>query len=245
MSTIYIIQSKTTKKSYIGQTIYSSEHRWKKHLSQINCKNQCTALYSAIRKYGKDDFIIKEIKNGDFTKKELNDFEKYYIKKYNTLSPCGYNLQTGGGCFTVSEETKEKMSKIMKGRKITWKKKVSLGVKKLWEDPIYRRKQTLQRHEKRGKYRNGIIKPLRLKLSIYEMKLLYNKGLTINQIAKKYNVSFGAIKIRICNGDILRKNNYKNIPTQEIRRLYKNGNSIKFIMEKYNVCFKTIKDRII
>lgn len=92
MSIIYKIQSKTTKKSYIGQTIYSCEYRWKKHLSQINCKTQCSALYNAIRKYGKDDFTIKILKNGNFTKKELNKLEKYYIKKHNTLSPFGYNL---------------------------------------------------------------------------------------------------------------------------------------------------------
>ncbi|WP_323162297.1 hypothetical protein, partial [Pseudomonas fluorescens] len=81
-------------------------------------------------------------------------------------------LQEGGNCSKTSEDTKIKLSKTLKGREILWRDKVMEGVKKLWEDKEYREKQTKQRYKKRGKYRENIIKPLRIDLSIEEMNKL-------------------------------------------------------------------------
>ena len=42
---------------------------------------------------------------------EADELETYYIKEYNTLSPYGYNLESGGNKNKIlSEETKKKMS---------------------------------------------------------------------------------------------------------------------------------------
>ena len=71
MKTIYKIENKVNGKLYIGQTINQIKIRFKKHLAQINCKNQCSALYSAIRKYGKENFEISEVVCGDFTDEEF------------------------------------------------------------------------------------------------------------------------------------------------------------------------------
>ena len=38
---------------------------------------------------------------------ELNHYEEYYINFYNTLTPNGYNLTTGGSICRQSEETKK------------------------------------------------------------------------------------------------------------------------------------------
>jgi DNA invertase Pin-like site-specific DNA recombinase len=90
---------------------------------------------------------------------------------------------------------------MTKGRKIKWAEKVSIGVKKLWEDEEYRTKQTEQRKQKRGKYRDGIIKPLRLELPSEKINQLYKDGKTINEISKLLGVSFYTIKRRIEFGE--------------------------------------------
>lgn len=47
-----------------------------------------------MRKYGIDNFHIVVVEECPQT--ELNDKEKYYIKKYNTYVPNGYNATLGG-----------------------------------------------------------------------------------------------------------------------------------------------------
>ena len=47
-----------------------------------------------MRKYGVDNFHIEIIKQ--CPREELNYYEKYYIEKYNTFAPNGYNATLGG-----------------------------------------------------------------------------------------------------------------------------------------------------
>ena len=209
MAAIYKITNLVNNKNYIGQTINSIDKRFKKHLSQVNCKNICSALYSAINKYGKDNFMVESIIVGNYTKDELNDLEMFYIKKYNSLSPNGYNLQSGGNSFMVVESVKKQISSKLKGRDITWKDKVSIGVKKLWENKEYRDKQTLQRNEKRGKYRDGIKKDkLRVNIDIDSFTIDYLNYITIVDLCKKYNISAPTI-YRLINENKIKKRGYK------------------------------------
>ena len=199
MASIYKITNLVNNKIYIGQTVNSIDKRLGKHLSQINCKNVCSALYSAFAKYGKDNFFIESIITGEYSKDELNELEIFYIKKLNSLAPNGYNLQSGGNSFMVVESVKKQISNTLKCRKITWNKKIGEGVKKLWENTEYREKQILQRHKKRGKYREGIQKPLRINLNVELINKMYANGDTVYKIAKYFNVSFYTIKKRIRN----------------------------------------------
>lgn len=197
MASIYIISNSVNNKVYIGQTVSDINFRFRKHKAQRNCKNVCSALYSAFKKYGTDKFKVESLTSGDYSKIELNALEIFYIKEYNSLSPNGYNLQSGGGSFRVAESVKRKTSEKLKGRNITWGGKVSEGLKARWADPEYREAQTLQRYEKRGKYREGIIKPFRLNIDLLQVGRMHQNGDTIYKIAKHFNCSFGAIKKRI------------------------------------------------
>lgn len=188
MGCIYKITNLINGKIYIGLTTRTAIHRFNKHKSMLS-RVGCSALYSAMRKYGKENFIIETLFISE-NKKELMKHEQFFICWYGSISPRGYNLTTGGEYCTVSDEVKEKMKKIMTGRKITWGDKVSKGVKKLWDDPEYRRKQTLQRHEKRGKYREGIVKlKLRRILDIQSIKKEYEDYNTVTEICKKHKIS--------------------------------------------------------
>ena len=102
-------------KSYIGQTI-NEESRKTQHR---NSKSK-TAFANAIRKYGFDNMNYEvvftvETKSERFVHGMLNCAEQHYIKEYDTFNH-GYNLTSGGDAnYSVSEESRKKMSVSKKG----------------------------------------------------------------------------------------------------------------------------------
>lgn len=57
---IYKSTSKTTGKAYIGKTTKPLKQRITQHLSKSKISNHTNHFHNAIKKYGKDDFIIKQ-----------------------------------------------------------------------------------------------------------------------------------------------------------------------------------------
>lgn len=86
---IYKITNKVNGKSYIGQTRYTIEFRWKQHQH----KKDSTYFHNAIHKYGIENFSIEILEECDI--KDLNSREIFYIAKYDTFNN-GYNLTIGG-----------------------------------------------------------------------------------------------------------------------------------------------------
>ena len=89
---IYLYRSPSNK-VYIGQTVQSLRERAKSTVSGKGYK-KCSVFWKAIQKYGFKNFeveILEEVKVS-----ELNEKEEYYIEKYNSLAPNGYNLTNGG-----------------------------------------------------------------------------------------------------------------------------------------------------
>jgi group I intron endonuclease len=110
MGYIYRITNKITKQNYIGQTIQDLNERWKQHKS---AKSNCRYLKSAFKKYGLENFDFKLICIGFDS--DLNNLEIYYINKYNSIVPNGYNLRLGGNSGGKhNEETKIKISETLK-----------------------------------------------------------------------------------------------------------------------------------
>lgn len=95
---IYKITNKINGKIYIGQTEQTLEKRWNKHvtMSRYGRKhNRLTAIGAAIKKYGKENFIIEQIDSAE-NEKELCDKEKYYAELLNSYVPNGYNIAECG-----------------------------------------------------------------------------------------------------------------------------------------------------
>jgi group I intron endonuclease len=110
---IYLITNTINGKRYIGQTNQNLSARWWSHKNRENC----SALHSAILKYGKENFTVETLFNVP-TRELANEFEKEYIIRYCTLVPNGYNIQPGGDDRPpMSEEQKERLRKQMTGNK--------------------------------------------------------------------------------------------------------------------------------
>ena len=98
---IYKASNKINGKIYIGQTTVSIKKRWIDHCKPS--RGKVSAISNAIQKHGRENFTIEEI-DGANSLSELNYLEKYYICKFNSLSPSGYNLQIGGNNTVLSKE---------------------------------------------------------------------------------------------------------------------------------------------
>lgn len=97
---IYKITNTINDKLYIGQTRVAINVRWSQHKYDIN-NGTHKPLYRAMKKYGVDKFQIIEVEKivtADIKSlvRKLNEREQYYIAKYNTFNPNGYNLTIGG-----------------------------------------------------------------------------------------------------------------------------------------------------
>ena len=126
MGVIYVRPNLINGKKYVGQAtdLKTRQNRW----NDLNQPYAGPAINAARAKYGIEAFgfeILKECEDD-----ELDYWEKYYIKELNTKAPYGYNLTDGGGGmsgYTLSEETKKKMSEGHKGlvRSQETKRKIS------------------------------------------------------------------------------------------------------------------------
>jgi group I intron endonuclease len=112
MGYIYSIKNSKDGKIYIGQTIQDLEERWRQHRSK---NSNCRYLRLAINKYGINNFVFKLI--CICFDDDLDKYELYYIKKYNSIVPNGYNLREGGNSGKHNNETKMKISEGLKNRK--------------------------------------------------------------------------------------------------------------------------------
>jgi group I intron endonuclease len=78
------------------------------------------ALITSIKKYGKNNFERKILESCE----DLNDarkLEEYYIEKYNTLSPNGYNISPTGGMGNFGRHSEESKIKLSLSLKNFWK----------------------------------------------------------------------------------------------------------------------------
>lgn len=113
---VYCHTNKVNGKKYIGMTRLDIRQRVGK---DGNGYKESTVFNHAINKYGWNNFHT-EILKSDMTHDEAEGYERYAIKKHNTMVPNGYNLQSGGGANrTVSEETRRKISEGNMGKVMT------------------------------------------------------------------------------------------------------------------------------
>ena len=117
MGEIYLITNKVNGKRYVGQTVRTTQSRWRQHVQFAKNYNYSNALDNAIRKYGEGNFDVKRILKNIPTE-DLDRLEILWIRKLNTQRHNGYNITLGGvgvRGYHPSDETKRKISAKVKG----------------------------------------------------------------------------------------------------------------------------------
>ena len=90
---IYAITNLLNGKIYVGQTTRTLQERFKEHK-----KDFFSHIGKDMRKFGLKNFsvrILEKCKNIT----ELNEREIFWIKKFNSRKPNGYNVLPGGGNY--------------------------------------------------------------------------------------------------------------------------------------------------
>ena len=156
MGSIYKITNTANGKSYIGQTIHDAEKtRIRYHFAGRG--NQL--VKRAIEKYGQDAFTYEILHDGiipDF----LDILEIEAIAKFNTLSPHGYNLTTGGEGGSPSDETRQKHLEAIRHPEVRQK---HLEATKGENNPMYgkshRERTGYPTQKPTGLYETSVVKP--------------------------------------------------------------------------------------
>lgn len=113
---VYCHTNKINGKRYVGITSTSLVKRFGKDGSQYQ---KCRKFWSAIQKYGWDNFH-HNVLYSNLSKEEAESIEIKLIKDWNLMdSKFGYNIREGGSTTTLSKESREKLSKAHLGKKFT------------------------------------------------------------------------------------------------------------------------------
>lgn len=124
---IYKIVNKLSGKVYIGCTTVGFESRFLQHI-RLARKFAKTSLQYAMAKHGVINFeclLVEAV----FSLSDMLDAEKKHILAFNSLSPNGYNLTTGGdGAFTFSDDVKRRIGDASRGRIATLEAKANMSL---------------------------------------------------------------------------------------------------------------------
>ena len=190
MGWIYKITSPVGK-SYIGQTVAkNAQTRWNKHISEAS---GCRAVRNAIIYHGAENMRFETLyeisyeTHGYRWKEFLNFWEKYEIAAEDSMSPNGYNLQTGGGNYGIADETKQLMREKATGRKATKETKAKMSTAHTGDrNPFFGMKHSKQALEKMSLAKKG--KPGRTVTDELKLKIKNTREKNIG----KHNYASGA-----------------------------------------------------
>jgi group I intron endonuclease len=90
---IYLLINTVNGKMYVGRCVSSIKARWRRHVLDAE-QGSDVYLHRAIRKYGAANFFVRRLYR--CTEALLDHCERYYIQRYATSAPRGYNLTKGG-----------------------------------------------------------------------------------------------------------------------------------------------------
>lgn len=152
--TIYLITNLINNKKYVGQTKCVPHKRFKSHIA-----DKKRILYSAIRKYGVENFkfeVIYQTLDVD----HIDFLECHFIKEHNSLisgDGWGYNLESGGNLNKkLSVETRHKISITKIGTSLTEDHKRKIG------DSRKGKMHTEESKQKMSESAKGIPKPQKI-----------------------------------------------------------------------------------
>lgn len=228
MCGIYQITNNLNKKIYIGKSKNIKE-RWQEHIRdssipeylwEQNYRHVQTPIHKAIRKYGKENFSFEIIE--ECLEQELNEKEKYWIAKKNSINKeIGYNINLGGDGYTLGSGEKAPGSKITQKdcdfikqklrERLTYKEIIQLYYPNLSITTLYDINYGKSWFNPNETYPISINNGHRTWTDEEAMiiKQKYAEGQTINNLAQEYNVRQETIS------DLVKGKSYTNLPIIE------------------------------
>ncbi len=229
---IYKITNKVNGMSYIGQTRYTVEFRWRQHQHK---KDGCY-FHNALHKYGVENFTVETLEECEVSK--LNEREIFYIAKYNTFDK-GYNLTIGG----------DGRRKIVTDNQYD-------EIKELYLSGFSNNKiATLYNVDKAT-----IVKILKIQgVKIIESKCIsinnqeflelvadYKNGFSLKELSKRYDCDPKVLKSYLIRKGIDVRNKYSILDNEkaqnEVIKDYLDTNStLKEVLQEHHISFNTFK----
>lgn len=195
---IYIIKNKINDKVYIGQSV-NAKIRWSAHCSNARLGRSWSAIDSAIKKYGQENFYYEILEQTE----DYDEREAYWIKYYNSLVPHGYNWCAGGNSTNAGTgspsgliRNDEELEQIIED--LIYSKKSQEEIAK--EHNVHKR--VISSINRGITYKQSNLNyPLRKKMKDISQKdaceiqqLLSGKQYTLKEISEKYHYSLEAIQ---------------------------------------------------
>lgn len=244
MTNIYKITNIINGTVYIGKTVNSIKERWNEHIYSAvsRDKDGNCPLHCAIRKYGKENFLLELIEECEDSLS--SDREKYWIKYYDSYNG-GYNATIGGDGNPLydRERIKELWDNGLSNKEI---REIIGCDKKVIRKTLYSYGITKEKlFMRRGKS---------LKKDIDEdyLKELWAEEFTLTQIAKIFNVEQKTITRRLEKIGIDSKQRHSRyydsllaVHWSVILNLYKEGKTTSEIRKITGCGFDSIEKAII
>lgn len=116
---VYLITNVANGKVYVGQTSRAVNRRWREHAFQK--ARSVSVLRNAINKHGIALFTVRIVGTAvcDDGFSRLNKLEEYFIRRFNSLVPNGYNLDSGGKNKNTHPQTRLRLSLSHKGKRLS------------------------------------------------------------------------------------------------------------------------------
>lgn len=228
---IYKITNKVNGKSYIGQTRYTVEFRWRQHQH----KKDNTYFHNAIHKYGANNFIVEILEECDL--KDLNSREIFYIAKYNTFKK-GYNLTIGGdGNRRLLLDDKYEEIKTLYLSGFSSNKIANLyNVDKASITKILRQLNVKLRNNKLNIN----------KQEFNELVTDYKSGYSLKSLAKRYDCSSVGLKEFLIKRGVNLRDKYSLLKDQQgqeamIQHYINHTFTVEELMQKYHCSYSTFR----
>lgn len=162
---IYLITNTVAGKHYVGQTTRGFDVRVKQHKKELRLGiHHNTYLQRHWIKYGESSFTFTAVARARH-QLELDQLENIYLDMYESMTPNGYNLKTGGQRQnSYSESSRKKMSEKRKGFKHSeeTKEKIRIRVRDNYGNSI-RRQEILDKVKATRK-----VKPKKIRVKTYK-----------------------------------------------------------------------------
>lgn len=158
---VYKLTNLVNNKVYIGCTTQGSGSRFQKHICKANSGSDYP-LHQALREFGDKKFKL-DILEFCNSEEEMQTREIFYIANFDSTNPeRGYNVRSGGGIHRHTEESKQKIGDIHRG-KVSDRRKPILQYSK--DGEFIREYESLTAAgETTGITRNSILKSIRKEL---------------------------------------------------------------------------------